>query len=70
MLVFGSSSHHHRNLSNEFYSLIPTQSGRQRPPKLDNMDIVTEKEGAYPFGFVVCAGSFWKAYNYVSNRGC
>ena len=36
-------------LSNEFYSLIPTTSGRQRPPKLDNEEIVTEKEGLLEF---------------------
>ena len=36
-------------LSNEFYSLIPTKSGRQRPPRLDNLDIVTEKEGLLEF---------------------
>lgn len=36
-------------LSNEFYSLIPTKSGRQRPPKLDNLDIVQEKEGLLEF---------------------
>ncbi|CAB9524817.1 polymerase 1 [Seminavis robusta] len=36
-------------LSNEFYSLIPTTSGRQKPPKLDNLDIVTEKEGLLEF---------------------
>lgn len=37
------------NLTNDFYSLIPTQSGRQRPPPLDNLDIVTEKEGLLEF---------------------
>ena len=37
------------SLSNDFYSLIPTTSGRQRPPQLDNLDIVTEKEGLLEF---------------------
>jgi predicted DNA-binding WGR domain protein len=37
------------NLSNDFYSLIPTQSGRQKPPLLDNIDIITEKEGLLEF---------------------
>ena len=36
-------------LSNEFYSLIPTKAGRQRPPPLDNMVILTEKEGLLEF---------------------
>lgn len=36
-------------LSNSFYSLIPTRSGRQRPPLLDNLEIVTEKEGLLEF---------------------
>ena len=36
-------------LSNKFYSLIPTTSGRQRPPPLNNLDIVTEKEGLLEF---------------------
>ncbi len=36
-------------LSNDFYSLIPTTSGRQRPPPLDNLDIITEKEGLLEF---------------------
>jgi len=36
-------------LSNDFYSLIPTSSGRQRPPPLDNLEIVTEKEGLLEF---------------------
>ena len=36
-------------LTNEFYSLIPTTSGRQQPPKLDNTEIVTEKEGLLEF---------------------
>mmetsp|Transcript_3763 Transcript_3763/g.6647 ORF Transcript_3763/g.6647 Transcript_3763/m.6647 type:complete len:576 (-) Transcript_3763:913-2640(-) len=35
--------------SNDFYSLIPTTSGRQRPPRLDNLEIVTEKEGLLEF---------------------
>lgn len=36
-------------LSNDFYSLIPTQSGRQRPPRMDNLESVTEKEGLLEF---------------------
>ena len=36
-------------LSNDFYSLIPSVSGRQRPPALDNDQIVTEKEGLLEF---------------------
>lgn len=36
-------------LSNDFYSLIPTSSGRQKPPALDNLEIVTEKEGLLEF---------------------
>ncbi len=36
-------------LSNEFYSLIPTKAGRQRPPPLDNEVILTEKEGLLEF---------------------
>jgi len=36
-------------LSNNFYSLIPISSGRQRPPPLDNLEIVTEKEGLLEF---------------------
>ena len=36
-------------LSNEFYSLIPTKAGRQRPPPLDNEVSITEKEGLLEF---------------------
>lgn len=36
-------------LSNEYYSLIPTMAGRQRPPPLDNEVILTEKEGLLEF---------------------
>jgi predicted DNA-binding WGR domain protein len=36
-------------LSNDFYSLIPTTAGRQRPPPLDNVQICTEKEGLLEF---------------------
>jgi len=56
----GISNQHQKlgQLSNDFYSLIPTQSGRQKPPKLDNVEIVTEKEGLLEFwlrmGFEEC----------------
>lgn len=36
-------------LSSQFYSLIPTASGRVKPPPLDNADLVTEKEGLLEF---------------------
>jgi len=36
-------------LTNDFYSLIPTSSGRQKPPPLNNLDIITEKEGLLEF---------------------
>jgi len=42
------------DLTNSFYSLIPTITGRQKPPPLDNEQIVIEKEGL--FEFWLCMG--------------
>ena len=32
-------------LSSDFYSLIPTNTGFKKPPPIDNIERVTEKEG-------------------------
>uniref|UniRef100_A0A7S4VUD4 NAD(P)(+)--arginine ADP-ribosyltransferase n=2 Tax=Ditylum brightwellii TaxID=49249 RepID=A0A7S4VUD4_9STRA len=37
------------NLSSEFYSLIPTTSGRQKPPPIENIQILGEKESLLEF---------------------
>lgn len=37
------------DLSGQFYSLIPTTSGRVKPPPLNNLDLVEEKEGLLEF---------------------
>ena len=37
------------DLSSQFYSLIPTKSGRVRPPMIDNENIVGEKEALLEF---------------------
>jgi len=36
-------------LTNSFYSLIPTVSGRAKPPMIDNYDILGEKEAQLEF---------------------
>ena len=38
-----------RELSSEFYSFIPTTSGRVAPPPLNNQTIVGEKEALLEF---------------------
>ena len=37
------------DLSGQFYSLIPTTSGRVKPPPLNNLELVEEKEGLLEF---------------------
>lgn len=45
----GASKAQLASLSGQFYSLIPTTSGRVQPPPLDNVDALTEKEGLLEF---------------------
>jgi len=44
-----SSSSSLADLSGQFYSLIPTTSGRVKPPPLNNLDLVEENEGLLEF---------------------